>query len=483
MFFIRILTHAKPTIIFNIPIEDGVAAIAASSFGAQDKVLLEVPDARPINSAASLFVDDTHYPKQNCYHPRHSKLDVFWKTDGLPEVADDGRLVNPNFTSVPGLKSTNPWLCASTWIGISAITQIEFQEFANKPPVDRFVWNVTTSWIFLDPAAGKIRQFDWIAKSRTLSNHAPKPIVSLGSIQAGVGPVLAADCYWSYTSWHDPDYSLDDPLLDEILDPPSGVPQSVVSRLFDAVEAGFALVPDITSLYGRICQQALSNYFGPQVSWLETIIPLKDLGDLAKLFKTIPRTFKDLAGLFLGMKYGVLPMPDDAETVFGTLFRVFTDPVYPGQRLKLAAKETYADSGATVLINCTAITDVVDSTLVLHGRLGITDMMTEIWNCIPFSFVVDWFTGIGGQIASRELDFLWRGLKIRELCVGYTAFVDAETLSSFVSSDLELSGSIMIYSREYLTEVPETFVDPVDIVGNLRRHWAEGLALTVQCLT
>lgn len=239
------------------------------------------------------------------------------------------------------------------------------------------------------------------------------------------------------------------------------------------------------SLRSALFDRVLEGFTGPNPSWLETLIPLgslpKDLSNLAK----IPRNAKDLAELFLGIKYGIITIPGDIRDIFIAIRNTFVNLFVDRGIERHNARINFTDrSGWSGYANACVTAAIADRTSLWLSGTGLDDIATEIWNMIPFSFVVDWFLGIGDYFSELENSSRWKSLTLREISYSYKSSCSGEVLSTFFPDNIRCTGSYTVYTRIYLAGLPPTnaFQLP-DISENFRKHWVEGVALIVQSLS
>lgn len=231
---------------------------------------------------------------------------------------------------------------------------------------------------------------------------------------------------------------------------------------------------------------SLESITGPNMSWLETLIPLKDLPrDLVKLAGKIPRNLKDLADIFLSLKYGILPIPNDIENILSAINHVFHlclgdyDHLIKGKWRGSVVRNSWSCA-----ISTSTLVTIEDEVGIGLAMAGVDDIATEIWNCIPYSFVVDWVLGIGDTINRVENQSRWKRLQIRELCYSYKCTCGGSEIQRFFPAGTEVSGTYTVYLRRYLAGLPPVnYFQLPDLAENFRRHWVEGAALTVQQLS
>lgn len=146
---------------------------------------------------------------------------------------------------------------------------------------------------------------------------------------------------------------------------------------------------------------------------------------------------KVISNLYLEAMYGWLPLASDIEGAYKALHDLPTDRY----RKVTAQAPEYAINTTSMLTNyvlgtlvftreqrvtlkagCRAYGEVKIATTVKGGtfqRFGIaaSEFLPTVWELIPYSFLVDYFTNIGDVIAAATYpmsNFAWHGLTLRE---------------------------------------------------------------------
>jgi hypothetical protein len=130
------------------------------------------------------------------------------------------------------------------------------------------------------------------------------------------------------------------------------------------------------------------------------------------------------SGLWLEYWFGWSPMVQDiydAGDVIQQPLPYGTGKGSAGGVYNLHQKTTYDEhrTFARVKYKLQADFSLENPNLYLMNRLGLANPATVAWELIPFSFVVDWFTGFGQYVNSMS-DFV--GLEMTRACT--TKFID-----------------------------------------------------------
>lgn len=119
---------------------------------------------------------------------------------------------------------------------------------------------------------------------------------------------------------------------------------------------------------------------------------------------------KDLAGRWLELQYGWLPLLGDvyeASKAYEELTQKPRSQRFRGQLKKTGTVDTSGSpSNWTAVCNYKAminITAELQEQLSAPRSLGLTDPLTVAWELIPYSFVVDWFIPIGSYLETLNV--------------------------------------------------------------------------------
>lgn len=220
------------------------------------------------------------------------------------------------------------------------------------------------------------------------------------------------------------------------------------------------------------------DLLGASQSVKSTISLLKDL----LTSKDPLRLSKDVASLFLSFRYGwYLSMKDTVS-----LIKADANYAYPNGNCKRSSMHTYIRNGVPVTaraaVYCNPYSDNVDRLGEWLKMMDFDVTLENLWDLIPLSFVVDWFTGLGdifnrfdlmNDIDSFNVKLTGRSLKTTtavcpSMIPGYTGAIG--------------SCAVTFYSRQYTDQiVPPGFSSYRD-PNQKFTHWLEASALVVQRL-
>jgi hypothetical protein len=242
--------------------------------------------------------------------------------------------------------------------------------------------------------------------------------------------------------------------------------------------------PFATEHFGVLAQEASQKVNRNQVNMIAFLRDLKNPRALIPKLKNLEK-LKTLSGNYLGMQYGILPTISDLKEIAAAFqkhkpyidkngFKLYTashqrnssDSIYEFdlvQRIKIAIEDE--DNGFVDLMNR------VESS-------GFAPTLENIWDLIPYSFVLDWFVNVG--------DFLERvdsKMRLARLNIRFATMSQKFTKTWRIrpSANIPYDGTINLvqYSR-WTTDrcpVPPLFFQNTPTVSN---HWLEASALLIQ---
>lgn len=246
---------------------------------------------------------------------------------------------------------------------------------------------------------------------------------------------------------------------------------------------GSLKIPEAPAVYGELAMRASAQVNANQVNMIAF------LRDLRKPWELIPKLknfwkLKTLSENYLIFDYGILPTMSDLQDIFRACkrmkpyldkngFRTYsasstTSYIQDGlswellQRLKLAV----ADNDSALL----SIIERVDS-------MGFLLTFENVWDLIPYSFVIDWFLDIGSFLERVDAD-----LRISRLNIRYTTMSYKASARTFAVPTVEFpySGSIeKVHYHRWVSDrcpVPTSSLD----TQNDFDHWIEAGALIIQ---
>lgn len=191
---------------------------------------------------------------------------------------------------------------------------------------------------------------------------------------------------------------------------------------------------------------------------------------------------KSLASLFLSFRYGWCLQARDTMSLLAIDF----DRAYPLGLARRSTSRSYYRNGVPVTARMGVYFNPFSDKLTeLGGFLRAVDLdftLENIWDLVPLSFVVDWFTGLGdlfermdqmAQLDSFGIRLIGRSLKTAKSLV-YQKTSGRTDWHGIVTA--------VYYKRQYQTEPIQPSLISYRNPNQNFDHWLEGTALIVQRL-
>lgn len=244
--------------------------------------------------------------------------------------------------------------------------------------------------------------------------------------------------------------------------------------------------------YGTLAMEAVDSSRVNKVNMLEfisdlrhpsTMIPkLKNLRNLPTDPKLL-RSLRNVSHEYLTLHYGVLPTVDDVKTIYEAARKCAQYYDRNGYIVHTAGR-TASQSTATADWNVTqriklataTFESMFDSVIQGFDNLGVLPTYENIWDLIPYSFVVDWYVNVGAFL--EDYDNLFR---LDRLNVKYVTMSKKTTATHTIvdrASGLNASVSVVQYHRWVTRQCPVpklTFSE----TSQTTNHWLESGALLI----
>jgi hypothetical protein len=219
----------------------------------------------------------------------------------------------------------------------------------------------------------------------------------------------------------------------------------------------------------------------------------KGLTTLANPGKGVKNIAKGAAKTYLAAHYGARLTVKDTQEIASAISKV--DPVHTEQRI--GAQEHVVvdhpgrpDVPISVSLRLSGVIDALtkDQTSIVGGfrkidralyELDLMPSAANIWDAVPFSFVVDWFVPIGDMLERQETTSYVATLPVRKVFL--TREITWAYRDQFVlENGWSVAGSISkrIYHRVCSDSLPTPPLR-VDSPKGLSNHWIEGAALLI----
>lgn len=215
----------------------------------------------------------------------------------------------------------------------------------------------------------------------------------------------------------------------------------------------------------------------------EMIPKLKNLRQLTKNKKLLKK-LKNASDDYLTVKYGWLPTASDLQEILGAFKRHdFRDK---NGLVTLNAGHTSSSAQGFLSLTTTrrikiAVSDESNPLQSLYQRLynvGAFPTFTNLWDLVPYSFVIDWFVDLGSFLETIDFRLYFATLDIKYVTMSQK---DVSGLRIVPVKGSPISGNItrVHYHRWVSDQCP---VPPLSLTSNMQDfdHWVESGALIVQ---
>lgn len=176
-------------------------------------------------------------------------------------------------------------------------------------------------------------------------------------------------------------------------------------------------IPDVD--YGELAMQASERVNANRVNMIAFLRDLRKPQEMIPKLRNL-RQLKTLADNYLTVEYGILPTVSDVQTIFGAFRRLapYVDRNgFDTYGAKFTATQESDDKIFTLEQRIKLAIDDEDSEfLVLLQRLesmGTLPTFENLWDLVPYSFVVDWIIDVGGFLERVDTRLRLMRLNIR----------------------------------------------------------------------
>nr|QQM16294.1 putative maturation protein [Ensystermes virus] len=205
---------------------------------------------------------------------------------------------------------------------------------------------------------------------------------------------------------------------------------------------------------------------------------IKDLKELPDMVKKLGNILAAIPGISTGAKlastsakaylawhYGIRLMIQDTKEILRALRRSGLS-AYHTQR----AEVTLDEGWYRISVACNDYDYQLNSLIDQLRRFDLLPTLENLWDLVPFSFVIDWFTGISSSLKAIDSLGYYSKLPILWSCVSQSV--------EYESTSVDYPGKYQVYQRKFLSN-PLT---PIRRLGqfpnsSLSNHFVEGAAL------
>jgi hypothetical protein len=233
--------------------------------------------------------------------------------------------------------------------------------------------------------------------------------------------------------------------------------------------------------YGMIAQNAVENFSANNVNMLEFFAGLKNPASLVPKLKNL-KFLKGIANEYLKVSFGVLPTISDLEEVHGAFRRIRPSVDIHGNRTSYAAYTASATLNdvehtleqrvkVAVASNDRELTSLASQL----DNIGVLPKLSNIWELIPFSFVIDWFINVGNYIESVELQN-----RIVHFDVKYATLSWKRTLSKTLDNCNGYYGTVRLIEYDRWVQLTCPTLSPsLETPFDAKSHWLTAAALAI----
>lgn len=244
-----------------------------------------------------------------------------------------------------------------------------------------------------------------------------------------------------------------------------------------------SLVPIDGYDYGELAYDALKSADENSVNMLEFISDLRHPSELIPKLKKLSM-LKDASNLILQHDFGWLPTISDLKELFGLITKhgPFFDK--KGNRCLTAAHFSRVSNGNGFVSSITqrikiAVKeeeDILSSLYQQTKSMGFFPTLNNLWDLVPYSFVIDWFIDVGDFLERIDNRFFLATMDVQYVTMSFTE----ETQFVLPSSLMPFTGTVTqrYYHRWVSDQCP---VPPLSL--NVKQdfsHWVDAAALIYQ---
>lgn len=261
---------------------------------------------------------------------------------------------------------------------------------------------------------------------------------------------------------------------------------SLIAEHVDAIAAQMVPeefpIPDVH--YGDLAMKASEKSISNKANMLEF---LKDLRHPTKLIPKLRnlRSIKGIANTYLGVEYGVMPTISDLKSIVNAFKRLGPyidsngfDTYSAGSFASLVKGETFFSLEQHIKLAIGDEDSGLSSLLSRLESMGTLPTLENIWDLVPYSFIIDWFVDVGELLERVDTN-----LRLLRLDIRYVTMSRKAIISGFLVGGPEApyTGPVDLvqYHRWVSDQCP---APPLALQTTFQDfdHWLESGALLVQ---
>lgn len=246
-------------------------------------------------------------------------------------------------------------------------------------------------------------------------------------------------------------------------------------------------VPNPTGVrsFTELVTPAIDTLDRNSVNMFEFFQGLKNPKDLIPKLKNLSK-LKTHASNYLAVEYGVLPTIDDLHSILDAInsdrkpyfdrsnYRILT----AGHSVSASGTHASVVSTNRIKIAVNSSDPYISKAFEGMRTIGGFPSVDNLWDLVPYSFVIDWFVDIGGFLERVDTSYRTATLGIQYCTMSNTK--DVSYKLPYSASSMGISGTISrrYYSRHVQPDVPEQPLN-FEVSNELPNHWLEAGALIV----
>jgi hypothetical protein len=203
----------------------------------------------------------------------------------------------------------------------------------------------------------------------------------------------------------------------------TGIPEWMSQDRFNRMVYHMTHLPTAVEQRKTVRTKALIDFGGLEVNNLENISGLQGIGEILKTLKEGYVAFKNLnpraalrfvANAYLLYKYAIQATGHDVETIRKLGPKTLGDIANPEASFNKRRDtqsfpdpgvpwfETYPKFSAEYILQRN--TDIESRIVIALDEIGLLPSASNLWDCVPGSFVVDWFYNLGDVFEALRFD-------------------------------------------------------------------------------
>lgn len=235
--------------------------------------------------------------------------------------------------------------------------------------------------------------------------------------------------------------------------------------------------------YGELAFDAAQKSRPNHVNMISFLKDLRHPTELIPKLRNL-RNLKEWANNLLTVEYGILPTVSDVKDIVGAMKSIVPYVDRNGFDTYSASRFAYANGGTTTYaleqhlkLAIGSEDNALEGLVTSLENIGVFPSLENIWDLVPYSFVVDWLIGVGDFLERVDTRLRLTRFNIKYVTMSYKKIAT----SRLGSTSVPLAGEVSLvhYHRWVSDQCP---VPPLSLHQNpdLVSHWLEASALIVQ---